>query len=279
MKNKKEYPIIIVTSGGTSVPIDSVRKITNKSSGQLGAMITNQIFKAFKNKVNVIYIHSHKAMLPKKNKRLTLVEADDVFSVQSCLHKYITNNKISAVVHSMAISDYVLDYTTSSTNFFKFIESKRKFDPKRIVELLWDVVESPYTFKQNKIASDSEDLLIHLVKAPKIISYIKDWDPNITLVGFKLLSNPALYQVKDAVVKLFETAKCDYVLYNDLYQINEKHHAARLFSKDSSLEVVRRNYGEDITSNVMQSFETKKEIAKGLAKTLYNDINNKKETK
>lgn len=278
MKNKIEYPTIIVTSGGTSVPIDNVRKITNKSSGKLGALITNYIFKAFKNKVNVIYIHSHKAILPKKNKRLQLIEADEYFDVKKVLKNELTTKNIAAVVHSMAISDYVLDYTTSSTKFFNFMKTKRKFDPQRFIEFIWDISETEHTIKDTKISGDNKDLIVHLIKAPKLIDEIKELSPNTTLIGFKLLSNPALYQISESVNKLFTNAKCDYVLYNDLIQINEKYHPARLFKKGSDIEIIGTNYGTDISSNAMSIFETKKEIAKGLAKVLVNEVNNKRET-
>ena len=36
---------VVITSGGTSEPIDNVRKITNSSSGKLGCTIAEEILK------------------------------------------------------------------------------------------------------------------------------------------------------------------------------------------------------------------------------------------
>ena len=36
---------IVITAGGTSEPIDNVRKITNSSTGKLGAVIAEELLK------------------------------------------------------------------------------------------------------------------------------------------------------------------------------------------------------------------------------------------
>ncbi|MCQ4504265.1 hypothetical protein NON27_29225, partial [Vibrio parahaemolyticus] len=41
--------------------------------------------------------------------------------------------------------------------------------------------------KAEKISSDTEHLLIALKKTPKIISYLRKWQPEATIIGFKLL--------------------------------------------------------------------------------------------
>lgn len=52
---------ILITAGGTSENIDSVRKITNSSSGRLGAVIAEQMLQ---NGHNIVYVHGEKSNSP-----------------------------------------------------------------------------------------------------------------------------------------------------------------------------------------------------------------------
>ena len=45
---------VVITAGGTSEMIDSVRSITNKSSGKLGSLIAENFYN-FDNNIEVVY--------------------------------------------------------------------------------------------------------------------------------------------------------------------------------------------------------------------------------
>ena len=50
--------------GGTSEPIDTIRSITNKSTGKLGSLIADA-FSEGKNVERIYYIHAKGAVMPK----------------------------------------------------------------------------------------------------------------------------------------------------------------------------------------------------------------------
>lgn len=69
-------------------------------------------------------------------------------------------------------------------------------------------------------------------KTPKVISYVKQWNPNIKLVGFKLLVNvPQEELIKVARASLVKN-HADYILANDLVDIQTGMHKALLISNN-----------------------------------------------
>ena len=267
-KRRVKYPTVVVTSGGTSVYIDQVRKITNSSSGKLGSVIANELVKKFKRKVNVIYIHSRKAVMPKKCKSIYPIKADTVEEVDTALNsilidKYGKPEQIKAVIHAMAISDYTLDYVTTVDKFADSLKRKRVLTSSKISHFLKKPSED-IKFKEKKISSSEEDLLIRLKPTPKIINTIKKLNPNTLLIGFKLLTNARQTDVEAAIEKLFTTASCDFVLYNDKYHITPIAHYATLYSNQTN---------SDNSKQLIKEFRTKKDIGKGLAALIANPEN------
>ena len=56
---------IVITAGGTSEPIDDVRKITNTSTGSLGLAIGNAFLQEHRDAVDKIYyLHGERAPYP-----------------------------------------------------------------------------------------------------------------------------------------------------------------------------------------------------------------------
>ena len=100
----------------------------------------------------------------------------------------------------------------------------------------------------DKISSNLSDIFIKLVPTPKVISQIKEWDKNIFLVGFKLLSNVTSGTLIDVAKNLMQKNKCDVVVANDKKDITENTHKAYI-----------------ITNNEIINAETKNEIAEKLS--------------
>lgn len=99
---------IVITSGGTSERIDMVRKITNSSSGRLGSIIADK----FPND-NVFYICAKNAIKP-LNKNIQIIEIEGTKDLEKAVIDVLTNHKIDVFIHSMAVSDYMVDYVTTS---------------------------------------------------------------------------------------------------------------------------------------------------------------------
>ena len=92
---------ILVTSGGTSEAIDSVRSITNHSTGRLGKIITETLLAAGH---EVCLITTKRALKPEAHPNLSIREINNtndlLVEMQECVQNY------QVLIHSMAVSDY-----------------------------------------------------------------------------------------------------------------------------------------------------------------------------
>lgn len=214
---------IVITSGGTSEYIDAIRKITNSGTGKLGSIIAEQISKN-ENINKIFYIYTTKAILPNNNfNNIEYIETKDTNSVKLAIENVIKNNKIDYFIHSMAISDYYVDYVTNIDLIAKQIDSKISIK---------NILKNPNETLDNssKLSSDEDNLIIMLKKTPKIIGLIKKLSPNTKLIGFKLLENVKKDYLINIARKLMIKNDCDYVIANDLTQINENEHIAYLIN-------------------------------------------------
>lgn len=92
---------VLITSGGTTEPIDDVRVITNKSSGKTAAFIADQLAEAG---IEVDYLHAVSAVLPKAD--LQKYEFETFKDLQNQFQTLLTQKKYDWVIHLAAVSDY-----------------------------------------------------------------------------------------------------------------------------------------------------------------------------
>ncbi len=210
---------IVITSGGTSERIDMVRKITNSSSGRLGSIIADK----FPND-NVFYICAKNAIKP-LNKNIQIIEIEGTKDLEKAVIDVLTNHKIDVFIHSMAVSDYMVDYVTTS----KLLSDN--FNNSNIYDYLKN---NQHKLTDKKISSYEEDLIIRLIKTPKIIHMIKDLSPTTLLIGFKLLDDVSKEELLDVAIKLKDKNKCDYVVANDLKNINATTHLAYIIDQNNN---------------------------------------------
>lgn len=233
---------IVITSGGTSEYIDAVRKITNSGTGKLGSIIAEQISKN-ENINKIFYIYTTKAILPNNNfNNIEYIEVKDTNSVKIAIENVLKNNKIDYFIHSMAISDYYVDYVTNIDLITKQIDSKISIE---------NILKNPNETLDNssKLSSNEDNLIIMLKKTPKIISLIKKLSPNTKLIGFKLLENVKKNYLINVARKLMIKNDCDYVIANDLTQINENEHIAYLINNKNE-EIIEMKTKLEIANNI-----------------------------
>lgn len=206
---------VVVTGGGTSEPIDNVRRITNTATGSMGAKVVAEVLEQKPN-AKVFYICSSYAIKPIPNDRLEVIMADSVLQVKEEIEKVMAENKIDYFIHGMAISDYIVEYITTKELIKETINEVNDLDI---------ALDSPKTIeKANKISSDKENLIISMKKAPKLISTIKKLQPETFLVGYKLLDGVTESELVDVGYNLLKKNNCNLVLANDLSYINKKGH-------------------------------------------------------
>lgn len=95
---------VLITSGGTTEPIDDVRVLTNRSTGKTASVIANILSESG---LDVTYIHSQNAI------KATTECRHFAFETFSDLQKIITDqllqNNFAYVIHAAAVGDYSLE--------------------------------------------------------------------------------------------------------------------------------------------------------------------------
>ena len=167
---------IIVTSGGTEVPIDAVRCITNFSRGTTGARIAEH---ALESGHRVQYLCSSVAKAPFEDALKLSPERD--------LEHELARLRAAAIDFAAVADrlDIVLlkDFHAYRQRLLQLVQH-----PDSDVAIL-SMAASDYGLAATagKISSNQERLSLELERLPKIISEVKKARPEIFLVGFKLL--------------------------------------------------------------------------------------------
>ena len=203
---------ILVTSGGTSEAIDRVRSITNHSTGHLGLVVTEALIKAGH---EVCLITTSHAIKPVSHPNLKIIEIKNTLDLLEEMRKLVKDYQV--LIHSMAVSDYTPVYMTS------------------IDELQASQDLSEFLTKHNtetKISSKEDAQILFLKKNPKIISLVKEWNPKIHLIGFKLLVDVTKDHLIDVARESLNKNRADIIVANDLTQINSDQHLAYLVEKN-----------------------------------------------
>ena len=219
---------ILVTSGGTIENIDSVRSITNHSTGRLGSIIADCFAR---HGASVTYLCGENAALP-KSESIKIIHIRNVLSLMTKMDELMQNESFDSVIHAAAVSDYTPEMSLNLDDVVSRIcavAAKPGDDLKS--QIMTAISETPPLSSDDKISSDNPKLLLVLKQTPKIISRIKSNQPNTILVGFKLLSNSSEEALLRAANKLIEQNACDFVLANDLRDISGNEHRAILLSE------------------------------------------------
>lgn len=147
---------VLITSGGTLEKWDRVRGHTNLSKGAMGCYLAEAAFSAG---ATVIYMHGYFAKLPENQAKMRLVGFEGIEDLGDKIRTAVQEEKVDIVIMAAAGSDWVID---------------------KVYDQSGNLME-----EAGKMPSD-EPPIIHFKKAPKVLGQIKGWQPNVTLVGFKL---------------------------------------------------------------------------------------------
>ena len=141
----------------------------------------------------------------------------------------------------MAVSDYTPVYMTDLDTVEK---------TKNIQSLL---------SKQNtehKIASQAEYQVLFLKKTPKVISTIKALNPDIILIGFKLMVDVCDEQLIKIARQSLKKNHADYILANDLTTISKTQHTGLLISQHHIVKAeTKRQIAQLIVSKSEETYD------------------------
>lgn len=219
---------IVITAGGTSEKIDNVRKITNSSSGKLGMTLANHLLKQNED-LTIYYVCSKNSLRP-TDERVKVIEVDGTIDLKNRIETLLLNERIDYFIHSMAVSDYMIDYVTTIERIKQSVKNNENID---------EAFSNIEIINGSKISSYEDNLVIVLKPTSKIISIIKDLSPSTYLVGFKLLDGVSKEELIEVAKKLRDKNKCDLVVANDLSTIRNGEHIAYIINKDNEIEESR----------------------------------------
>jgi len=212
---------ILITSGGTKVPIDRVRSITNMSHGTFGSRIADAFFdeglEAFRtgneygNPIEKITFFmakgSRKPTLQSLNddtyedgyRPIEYVEYSTFDDYKSGIEELLKKETYDIIVVAAAVSDYGV------ANYYN-----------------------------GKYRSREDDMCIKLVKLPKILPIMRKLASNAVICGFKLLVDSTEDELLDAMKKQMSESDVDLVVGNDLRDIKANDHKLTVISKSNS---------------------------------------------
>lgn len=261
--SKKEVTMkILITSGGTTEKIDEVRSISNNSTGMLGKTIAEAFF-SFESTEKIYYICGLSALTPNTD-NTEVIRIGSVAELEEAVKSVLLSDRIDAVIHCMAVSDYSVKSVTTSRLIgtglcnrlenIDLIEMAKDTASEFVAEA---ILKADTLSTKNKISSDVDDLILIMQKTPKIISMIKKLAPETLLVGFKLLNKVSYDTLIDVAYDVLLKNDCDYVIANDLSEISGQQHIGYLINKSKAVE----------------RLTSKKEIADKIATVVSKQIN------
>jgi len=238
---------ILITSGGTRVPLDEVRHLSNMSTGRFGADIAKAAIKA--------------------GHQVTFLCAKGSVRPDEMTVNLGHSNALSAVTAAMSDGDLIWGCRNLLTvdlfgNFEEYglkLRQHLEKDKPDMTMLAAAVSDYGGTPVVGKIPSHLDEMTFTLRRLPKLISKVKDWCPTTFLVGFKLLAGATPDDLYDAAMKQIvnRDVRADLVVANDLHDIKRGQHRLHVFS-DREVTVIE----QDLAPKLIALVEAKKRTSR-----------------
>ncbi len=178
-----------MTSGATRAPLDAIRYISPKGTGQLGALFAEE---AMFRGADITFVYGRSSALPAMRgivpNQLSLVAVETVGDLIAAFRQELPRH-YDAVIHPMAVLDF-----------------------------------EPAEPRPGKVSSDAEEWIMRLVPTPKAITLVKELSPETFLVGFKLEVDKEHAELHAIAHDFLTRTRCDLVVANDLRDIEAGRH-------------------------------------------------------
>lgn len=245
---------VIVTAGPTNERIDAVMKITNMSTGALGARVAETMLNAdgehwhTAEQIGKLYYISpklaKKPVVPDGQAyKLELVQIESAEDLLREIERICKAGPVDVIVHSCAVGDYKARYSARAEDVAGEIAARvTKTAPSPthadIVSAALDVLKSPACAANDdtKMSSYEPNLFTMMDLTPKVISRMRDLAPKALIFGFKLLENVEKQHLFDVASALRQKNRVDYVIANDLARIGNGKHPAMFVGADHIME-------------------------------------------
>ena len=221
---------ILITAGPTREAIDSVRFVSNKSSGKMGIELA---------------------------KEASARGADVLLIAGECTTKlpdYITTK------HVVSIDDFIKNVKeeVSYNNYDFFISAAAVSDYK------------PTECIEGKISSDNvEELQVNMKLTPKIIDIARKKDYNLFIVAFKAETNVSKSELIDRAYNRLVKSEVDLIVANDIGRddigFSSKYNEVYIIDKKKYIQHVERNTKRYIASKILdvalEAFKKRESLA------------------
>lgn len=232
---------VLITSGGTTVPIDDARRITNMSSGRFGSEIAKA---AILSQNNVIHLYAQDSKTPfdckldvRKNQTSELRKVLETYEMYSNYAEY----------YSGRVYKTFDEYKSQ-------VESIIRHESPDIIILAAAVSDYGVVKSDGKISSDLDKLNLKMEKLPKVINRIRYWSTRSNImgqrsyiVGFKLLCNATKEELLEAAYKSERLNDTDLIVANDLKDLKNNKHKLYLVQNQ---QLVKELDGDQLASHL-----------------------------
>lgn len=236
---------ILITGGPTNEAIDKVMTITNMSTGSLSCAFAKTALEAG-NKVTLIFHHSVLRSakfvnygLAEDNPNIRVVAVDSCQEMLDAIEKEAKSGvKYDVIIHAAAVGDYKSDFSFRMEDMAKELADKILeadcMDRDQLESFILGIMTKPdcVVKDDSKISSYEPNLTTKLTLTTKIISNLRPWFPETLLIGCKLLENVTKEHLYEVAQKLCAKNDMDYILANDLAELNKGYSYRYLCTKD-----------------------------------------------
>lgn len=214
-------PHVLVTGGGTNEAIDGVRTLSNFSTGSTAAGLCETLYRSGFQVTALLSSTVQK--WPHQN--ITLEKFGDSQSLEKGLQRLLTEQKFDVVVHAAAVSDFNV----------------------KAIRLNGHLLRPD---AHSKISSQDQ-LSLELEPNKKLLPLLKNYGPHKPMViGFKLTSGGDESFVNEKVQSVFKAGGVNFVIQNDLSDIDPQRnrHGYQIF--DRNRLVSRGNTKDNLFSDI-----------------------------
>lgn len=211
---------VVVTGGGTIAPIDEVRHIANASTGRFSSAISEA---CLARGARVWHIHPPGALRPFA--RLAEFDLDSQDAEAEIVRLSALRRRYQEVRDRLHLIQLPTGTIDEYARALRELLASQPIDTAFLAMAASDFEPEPLG---GKLDSDQPELSIHCRRAPKVIRVVRDWSPDLFLVGFKLLSGaPPLELIRAAEVACVVN-RADVTVANDLRLLRAGRHTVHL---------------------------------------------------
>lgn len=200
---------ILVTAGGTEEAVDSVRVLSNLSSGKTGSFLAHAFSRSG---AEVTLLRSYRGN-PSSHPRISEKTFQSSGDLQHLLQQELGKGDYDWVVHLAAVSDFSIALDTSAA-----LETTRKL-------------------------SSDKPVRVTLNPAPKLLPHLKEWagsKKRPRVIGFKLTDTLDLAEAENPALALLQSDAVDVVVHNarDSMNATGDTHPCRIYSGDGRVQEI-----------------------------------------